>query len=84
MGGVAEAAGDSGTGKAAERADHGDDGDTTGGSLAAAISFLVDRGADDITAICLLAAPEGCANLERGLAEAEWYQCPVPRATMRQ
>ena len=41
----------------------------TGGTLAAAISFLVDRGADDITAICLLAAPEGCANLERGLAE---------------
>ncbi len=22
--------------------------------------------------------------VERGLAEAEWYQCPVPRATMRQ
>ncbi|GGF46507.1 uracil phosphoribosyltransferase [Marmoricola endophyticus] len=41
----------------------------TGGTLAAAISFLVDRGADDITAICLLAAPEGCANLETGLAE---------------
>ncbi len=40
----------------------------TGGTLAAAIRFLVDRGADDITAICLLAAPEGCANLEAGLA----------------
>ena len=40
----------------------------TGGTLAAAIQFLVDRGADDITAICLLAAPEGCANLEKGLA----------------
>lgn len=39
----------------------------TGGTLAAAIRFLVDRGADDITAVCLLAAPEGCANLERGL-----------------
>jgi uracil phosphoribosyltransferase len=39
----------------------------TGGTLAAAITFLVDRGADDITAICLLAAPEGCANLEAGL-----------------
>ncbi len=22
--------------------------------------------------------------VERGLAEADWYQCPVPRATMRQ
>src|SRR3954468_23639052 len=33
----------------------------TGGTLAAAIRFLVDRGADDITAICLLSAPEGLA-----------------------
>ncbi|KAJ1684585.1 hypothetical protein LUZ63_020340 [Rhynchospora breviuscula] len=43
----------------------------TGGTLAAAISFLVERGADDITAICLLAAPEGCANLEAGLADVD-------------
>ncbi|WP_203337465.1 uracil phosphoribosyltransferase [Nocardioides limicola] len=40
----------------------------TGGTLAAAIRFLVERGANDITAICLLAAPEGCARLEAGLA----------------
>ncbi|MGZ4632274.1 MAG: uracil phosphoribosyltransferase [Actinomycetes bacterium] len=40
----------------------------TGGTLAAAIRFLVDRGADHITAICLLSAPEGCDNLEKGLA----------------
>ena len=39
----------------------------TGGTLAAAIQFLVDRGADDITAICLLVAPEGVANLEKDL-----------------
>ena len=39
----------------------------TGGTLAAAIRFLVDRGADHITAICLLAAPEGCARLEKEL-----------------
>ena len=39
----------------------------TGGTLAAAIRFLVDRGADHITAICLLAAPEGCARLEADL-----------------
>jgi uracil phosphoribosyltransferase len=39
----------------------------TGGTLAAAIRFLTDRGADDITAVCLLAAPEGLANLEDGL-----------------
>jgi uracil phosphoribosyltransferase len=40
----------------------------TGGTLAAAIRFLTDRGADDITAICLLVAPEGAQNLESGLA----------------
>ena len=43
----------------------------TGGTLAAAIRFLADRGADDITAICLLAAPEGCARLEQELADLD-------------
>jgi len=41
----------------------------TGGTLAAAIRFLTDRGADHITAVCLLAAPEGCARLEEELAD---------------
>src|SRR6476619_6291287 len=41
----------------------------TGGTLAAAISFLTERGADHITCICLLVAPEGAANLEKGLAD---------------
>jgi uracil phosphoribosyltransferase len=41
----------------------------TGGTLAAAIRFLTDRGADHITAICLLTAPEGCARVERDLGE---------------
>jgi uracil phosphoribosyltransferase len=40
----------------------------TGGTLSAAISFLTQRGADDITVICLLAAPEGCERLEGDLA----------------
>jgi uracil phosphoribosyltransferase len=40
----------------------------TGGTLAAAIRFLVDRGADHITAVCLLAAPEGCDRVEKELA----------------
>ena len=31
----------------------------TGGSLGGTVKFLVDRGADHITCICLLAAPEG-------------------------
>ena len=36
----------------------------TGGSLLAAIDFLFDRGARDVTAICLIAAPEGLAAIE--------------------
>jgi uracil phosphoribosyltransferase len=50
----------------------------TGGTLAAAIRFLVDRGADHITAICLLSAPEGCARLER---ELEGLDVPVSVVT---
>jgi len=37
----------------------------TGGSLGGTVQFLVDRGADDITCICLLAAPEGIENMRR-------------------
>ena len=40
----------------------------TGGTLVAAIRLLIERGADDVTAICLLAAPEGVAVLEKELA----------------
>ncbi|GAB3857191.1 uracil phosphoribosyltransferase [Nocardioides maradonensis] len=43
----------------------------TGGTLAAAIRFLIDRGADHITALCLLAAPEGCERLEQELADLD-------------
>jgi uracil phosphoribosyltransferase len=42
----------------------------TGGTLIAALHFLLDRGADDITAICLLAAPEGLAAMEAAFAES--------------
>jgi uracil phosphoribosyltransferase len=45
----------------------------TGGTLVAAINFLLDRGADHITAICLLAAPEGLAEMERAFGSS-----PVP------
>jgi uracil phosphoribosyltransferase len=31
----------------------------TGGTLAVAIAYVMDRGASDVTAICLLGAPEG-------------------------
>ncbi|GGK60164.1 uracil phosphoribosyltransferase [Planomonospora parontospora subsp. parontospora] len=40
----------------------------TGGTLAAAIEFLFERGADDVTAICLLAAPEGIAYMDAAFA----------------
>ncbi len=50
----------------------------TGGTLAAAIRFLVERGADHITAICLLSAPEGCARLEQDL---EGLDIPVTIVT---
>ena len=53
----------------------------TGGTLAAAIRFLVDRGADDITAICLLVAPEGLAALEANL---EGLDVPVTIVTAAQ
>ncbi|QKV93973.1 uracil phosphoribosyltransferase [Streptomyces sp. NA02950] len=42
----------------------------TGGTLVAAIKELMSRGADDVTALCLLAAPEGVAVMERELAGA--------------
>ncbi len=50
----------------------------TGGTLVAAINFLLDRGADDITAICLLAAPEGLAVLEGAFGSS---QVPVSVVT---
>lgn len=40
----------------------------TGGSLIAAIDFLFARGAVDVTAVCLIAAPEGLAAVEKAMA----------------
>jgi len=40
----------------------------TGGSLIAAIDFLFARGAEDVTAVCLIAAPEGLAAVEAAMA----------------
>lgn len=39
----------------------------TGGSLIAAINFLLTRGAVDVTAVCLIAAPEGLAAVESAM-----------------
>jgi len=35
----------------------------TGGTLATAVKFLLSRGAEEITCICLIAAPEGIARM---------------------
>ncbi|WP_150307177.1 uracil phosphoribosyltransferase [Planctomonas psychrotolerans] len=43
----------------------------TGGSLIAAIEYLFDRGAVDVTAVCLIAAPEGLAAVEKATAGRE-------------
>lgn len=43
----------------------------TGGSLAAAIDFLFDRGATDVTAICVLGTPEGIAAVRAGAGDRE-------------
>jgi uracil phosphoribosyltransferase len=43
----------------------------TGGTLAMSIRYLAERGADDVTAVCLLAAPEGIAHLEEELADLD-------------
>jgi uracil phosphoribosyltransferase len=41
----------------------------TGGTLIAAIKLLADRGAASVTAVCLLAAPEGIAAVSEALAD---------------
>ena len=50
----------------------------TGGTLIAAIRLLAERGASDVTAICLLAAPEGIAKLEE---ELKGHPIPVTVVT---
>ena len=37
----------------------------TGGSLLQAINFIFDKGATEVTAVCLLGAPEGLAAIEK-------------------
>ena len=49
----------------------------TGGTLVSAINYLLDKGATDVTAICLLMAPEGLATLESAFKNS-----PVPIAVV--
>jgi uracil phosphoribosyltransferase len=41
----------------------------TGGTLAVAIRYVMDRGASDVTAICLLGAPEGVEAIRKALGD---------------
>ncbi len=50
----------------------------TGGTLAMSLHYLVERGADDITAVTLLCAPEGITTLER---EMEQMHVPITLVT---
>ena len=43
----------------------------TGGTLIEAIKFLRKRGAESVTCVCLIAAPEGIAALEKGVEGME-------------
>ena len=50
----------------------------TGGTLSSAIHYLAERDAADVTAICLLAAPEGLALVER---ETDQLKIPLSVVT---
>ncbi|MEU8135947.1 uracil phosphoribosyltransferase [Streptodolium elevatio] len=43
----------------------------TGGTLVAATRLLIERGARDVTALCLLAAPEGVEVMRKAFADSE-------------
>ena len=43
----------------------------TGGSLAAAVEFLFERGAEEVTAICVLGTPEGITAVREGVGERD-------------
>ncbi|MFJ3383876.1 uracil phosphoribosyltransferase [Curtobacterium sp. PhB130] len=43
----------------------------TGGTLAAAIDFLFDRGAEDVTCVCILGAPEGLKAVEEAVGDRD-------------
>ncbi len=43
----------------------------TGGSLVAAIDYVLDRGATDVTCVCLLAAPEGIDHVRAHVGDRD-------------
>ena len=49
----------------------------TGGSMAYTLQLLVDRGADDITAVCLVCAPEGIALVEKAVPSLKLFTATI-------
>ena len=49
----------------------------TGGSMAHTVGLLTARGADDITVLCVVAAPEGIAALENAAPRARLFTAAV-------
>jgi uracil phosphoribosyltransferase len=49
----------------------------TGGSMTHTIGLLQRRGADDITVLCVVAAPEGVAALEKAAPEARLFTATI-------
>ncbi len=52
----------------------------TGGSAAAAISYLKERGAQKIRLVSLLAAPEGVKKIRKIHPDVQMYTCALDRA----
>jgi uracil phosphoribosyltransferase len=49
----------------------------TGGSMCHAVGLLQQRGADDVTVVCVVAAPEGIAALEKAAPRARLFTAAV-------
>ena len=49
----------------------------TGGSMVHTIGLLLRRGADDITVLCVVAAPEGVAALEKAAPQARLFTAAI-------
>jgi uracil phosphoribosyltransferase len=54
----------------------------TGGTLETVIGMLAERGAASVTAVCLLAAPEGIARLEATFSDRDGVPVRVVTATV--
>ena len=55
----------------------------TGGTLIMAFHYLIDLGATDITAVCILSAPEGIAAVEKSLQIVEYRSLSLPAHLMK-